>query len=68
MGERGKGKPCEASLHRSFLDRRVNTISEVSNRSARMTRETCTVQLAPSKLHRKICLRFIVFGGFCPQT
>ena len=27
--ERGKGKPWEASLYRSFLDRRANTISEV---------------------------------------
>ena len=26
---KGKGKPWEASLYRSFLDRRVNTISEV---------------------------------------
>ena len=54
--EIGKGKPWEASLYRSFLDRRVNTISEVWNRSARMTKETGEVQLAPSKLHSKICL------------
>ena len=27
--ERGKGKPWEASLYRSFLHRRANTISEV---------------------------------------
>ena len=27
--ERGKGKPWEASLYRSFLDRRANTIGEV---------------------------------------
>ena len=55
-GERGKGKPWEASLYKSFLDRRANTISEVWNRSARMTKETGEVQLAPSKLHSKICL------------
>ena len=30
--ERGNGKPWEASLYRSFLDRRANTISEVKNR------------------------------------
>ena len=29
--ERGKGKPWEASLYRSFLDRRANTIGHVLN-------------------------------------
>ena len=52
--ERGKGEPWEASLYRSFIDRRANTI--VCNRSARVTKETGKVQLAPSKLHSKICL------------
>ena len=27
--EKGEGKPWESSVHRAFLDRRANTISEV---------------------------------------